>query len=140
MFSLSVKAISVLDVLHTVLRSSPPPREQVVTVFLDRGVEQLYCLVLKSNYGDEARERVFRVRFISYTFIIYMQHFLDRNLNCLTSQALIRWVLHDRFCRNQLLWVWVNDEGGRRRVWTFLQIQLILTPKQNSKSFVVIDN
>ncbi|XP_056618979.1 LOW QUALITY PROTEIN: neurobeachin-like protein 2 [Triplophysa dalaica] len=57
------QAISVLDVLHTVLRSSPPPREQVVTVFLDRGVEQLYCLVLKSNYGDEARERVFRVMY-----------------------------------------------------------------------------
>ncbi|XP_057195455.1 neurobeachin-like protein 2 isoform X2 [Triplophysa rosa] len=57
------QAISVLDVLHTVLKGSPPPREQVVTVFLDRGVEQLYCLVLKSNYGDEARERVFRVMY-----------------------------------------------------------------------------
>lgn len=62
MFSLCLQVISVLDVLHTVLKSSPPPREQVVTVLLDRGVEQLYCLLLKSNYGDEARERVFRVR------------------------------------------------------------------------------
>uniref|UniRef100_A0A673NB59 Neurobeachin-like protein 2 n=1 Tax=Sinocyclocheilus rhinocerous TaxID=307959 RepID=A0A673NB59_9TELE len=54
--------ISILHVLHTVLRSSPSPREQAVTVLLERGVEQLYCLLLKTNYGDEARERVFRVR------------------------------------------------------------------------------
>uniref|UniRef100_A0A8C2G067 Neurobeachin-like 2 n=1 Tax=Cyprinus carpio TaxID=7962 RepID=A0A8C2G067_CYPCA len=53
--------ISILDVLHSVLRSSPSPREQAVTVLLERGVEQLYCLLLKTNYGDEARERVFRV-------------------------------------------------------------------------------
>ncbi|XP_016424397.1 neurobeachin-like protein 2 [Sinocyclocheilus rhinocerous] len=53
--------ISILHVLHTVLRSSPSPREQAVTVLLERGVEQLYCLLLKTNYGDEARERVFRV-------------------------------------------------------------------------------
>uniref|UniRef100_A0A8C1KI47 Neurobeachin-like protein 2 n=1 Tax=Cyprinus carpio TaxID=7962 RepID=A0A8C1KI47_CYPCA len=50
--------ISILDVLHSVLRSSPSPREQAVTVLLERGVEQLYCLLLKTNYGDEARERV----------------------------------------------------------------------------------
>uniref|UniRef100_A0A671M502 Neurobeachin-like protein 2 n=1 Tax=Sinocyclocheilus anshuiensis TaxID=1608454 RepID=A0A671M502_9TELE len=55
------QVISILDVLHTVLRSSPSPREQAVTVLLERGVEQLYCLLLKTNYGDEARERVFRV-------------------------------------------------------------------------------
>lgn len=58
--------ISILDVLHTVLRSSPSPREQAVTVLLERGVEQLYCLLLKTNYGDEARERVFRVRISLY--------------------------------------------------------------------------
>uniref|UniRef100_A0A671M1F0 Neurobeachin-like protein 2 n=1 Tax=Sinocyclocheilus anshuiensis TaxID=1608454 RepID=A0A671M1F0_9TELE len=58
------QVISILDVLHTVLRSSPSPREQAVTVLLERGVEQLYCLLLKTNYGDEARERVFRVRII----------------------------------------------------------------------------
>ncbi|XP_055065658.2 neurobeachin-like protein 2 isoform X2 [Misgurnus anguillicaudatus] len=56
------QVISVLDVLHTVLKSSPP-REQIVTVFLDRGVEQLYCLLLKPNFGDEARERVFRIMY-----------------------------------------------------------------------------
>ncbi|XP_052002928.1 neurobeachin-like protein 2 isoform X2 [Xyrauchen texanus] len=57
------QVISVLDVLHTVLRSSPSPREQAVTVLLERGVEQLYCLLLKPNFGDEARERVFRVMY-----------------------------------------------------------------------------
>ncbi|XP_073782067.1 neurobeachin-like protein 2 isoform X3 [Danio rerio] len=56
------QVISVLDVLHTVLKSSPP-REQVVTVLLDRRVEQLYYLLLKTNYGDEARERLFRVMY-----------------------------------------------------------------------------
>ncbi|XP_039530585.1 neurobeachin-like protein 2 isoform X1 [Pimephales promelas] len=55
--------ISILDVLYTVLRSSPHPREQTVTVLLDRGVEQLYCQMLKHNYGDEARERLFRVMY-----------------------------------------------------------------------------
>uniref|UniRef100_A0A8C2F2C6 Neurobeachin-like protein 2 n=1 Tax=Cyprinus carpio TaxID=7962 RepID=A0A8C2F2C6_CYPCA len=55
------QVISILDVLHTVLRSSPSPREQAVTVLLEQKVEQLYCLLLKTNYGDEARERVFRV-------------------------------------------------------------------------------
>uniref|UniRef100_A0A8C2F1L4 Neurobeachin-like protein 2 n=1 Tax=Cyprinus carpio TaxID=7962 RepID=A0A8C2F1L4_CYPCA len=58
------QVISILDVLHTVLRSSPSPREQAVTVLLEQKVEQLYCLLLKTNYGDEARERVFRVRII----------------------------------------------------------------------------
>ncbi|XP_056330694.1 neurobeachin-like protein 2 isoform X2 [Danio aesculapii] len=57
------QVISVLDVLHTVLKSSPPPREQVVTVLLERRVEQLYYLLLKTNYGDEARERLFRVMY-----------------------------------------------------------------------------
>uniref|UniRef100_A0A8C1FVI9 Neurobeachin-like protein 2 n=1 Tax=Cyprinus carpio carpio TaxID=630221 RepID=A0A8C1FVI9_CYPCA len=55
------QVISILDVLHTVLRSSSSPREQAVTVLLEQKVEQLYCLLLKTNYGDEARERVFRV-------------------------------------------------------------------------------
>uniref|UniRef100_A0A8C1RYC0 Neurobeachin-like protein 2 n=1 Tax=Cyprinus carpio TaxID=7962 RepID=A0A8C1RYC0_CYPCA len=58
------QVISILDVLHTVLRSSSSPREQAVTVLLEQKVEQLYCLLLKTNYGDEARERVFRVRII----------------------------------------------------------------------------
>ncbi|XP_052000288.1 neurobeachin-like protein 2 [Xyrauchen texanus] len=57
------QVISVLDVLHTILRSSPSPREQAVTVLLERGVEQLYCLLLKPNFGDDARERVFRVMY-----------------------------------------------------------------------------
>uniref|UniRef100_A0A671WQ36 Neurobeachin like 2 n=1 Tax=Sparus aurata TaxID=8175 RepID=A0A671WQ36_SPAAU len=42
------------------LRSSPP-REQVQAVLLEWGVEQLYCLLLTPSFGDEARERVFRV-------------------------------------------------------------------------------
>ncbi|XP_030639127.1 LOW QUALITY PROTEIN: neurobeachin-like protein 2 [Chanos chanos] len=54
------QVISVLDVLYSLLRSSPP-RELALTVLLEWGVEQLYCLLLKHNFGDEARERVFRV-------------------------------------------------------------------------------
>lgn len=50
-----------LEVLYELLRSSPP-REQVQTVLLDWGVEQLYCLLLTPSFGDEAREMVFRVR------------------------------------------------------------------------------
>lgn len=47
--------------LYELLRSSPP-REQVQAVLLEWGVEQLYCLLLTPSFGDEARERVFRVR------------------------------------------------------------------------------
>ncbi|XP_034730693.1 neurobeachin-like protein 2 isoform X1 [Etheostoma cragini] len=54
------QAVKSLDVLYELLRSSPP-REQVQAVLLDWGVEQLYCLLLNPNFGDEARERVFRV-------------------------------------------------------------------------------
>lgn len=50
-----------LDVLYELLRSSPP-REQVQAVLLEWGVEQLYSLLLNPSFGDEARERVFRVR------------------------------------------------------------------------------
>ncbi|XP_028841134.1 neurobeachin-like protein 2 isoform X3 [Denticeps clupeoides] len=53
------QVINALDVLYSVLRG--PQLEQVLTVLLDWGVEQLYCLLLKPSFGDEARERVFRV-------------------------------------------------------------------------------
>lgn len=51
------QAIMLLDVLYTVLRSSP----QALSVLLEWGVEQLYCLLLKPGFGDDAHERVFRV-------------------------------------------------------------------------------
>ncbi|XP_041797544.1 neurobeachin-like protein 2 isoform X1 [Chelmon rostratus] len=54
------QAVRALDVLYELLRSSPP-REQVQAVLLEWGVEQLYCLLLTPNFGDEGRERVFRV-------------------------------------------------------------------------------
>ena len=49
-----------LDVLYELVRG-PPPREQVQTVLLEWGVEQLYCLLFTPTFGDEVRERVFRV-------------------------------------------------------------------------------
>uniref|UniRef100_A0A2I4B951 Neurobeachin-like protein 2 n=1 Tax=Austrofundulus limnaeus TaxID=52670 RepID=A0A2I4B951_AUSLI len=54
------QVVKALDVLYELLRSSPP-REQVQAVLLEWGVEQLYCLLLTPSFGDEARERVFRV-------------------------------------------------------------------------------
>ncbi|XP_074539600.1 neurobeachin-like protein 2 isoform X1 [Halichoeres trimaculatus] len=54
------QVVRALDVVYDLLRSSPP-REQVQTVLLEWGVEQLYCLLLTQSFGDEARERVFRV-------------------------------------------------------------------------------
>ncbi|XP_038567538.1 neurobeachin-like protein 2 isoform X2 [Micropterus salmoides] len=54
------QAVRAMDVLYELLRSSPP-REQVQTLLLEWGVEQLYCLLLTPRFGDEARERVFRV-------------------------------------------------------------------------------
>uniref|UniRef100_M4AIB3 Neurobeachin-like protein 2 n=1 Tax=Xiphophorus maculatus TaxID=8083 RepID=M4AIB3_XIPMA len=54
------QVVKALDVLYELLRSSPP-REQVQAVLLEWGVEQLYCLLLTASFGDEARERVFRV-------------------------------------------------------------------------------
>lgn len=56
------QVVKALDVLYELLRSSPP-REQVQTVLLEWGVEQLYSLLLNPSFGDEARERVFRVRY-----------------------------------------------------------------------------
>lgn len=47
--------------LYELLKSSPR-LEQVQTVLLDWGVEQLYALLLNRSFGDEVRERVFRVR------------------------------------------------------------------------------
>lgn len=47
--------------LYELLKSSPR-LEQVQTVLLDWGVEQLYGLLLNGSFGDEVRERVFRVR------------------------------------------------------------------------------
>ncbi|XP_076009798.1 neurobeachin-like protein 2 isoform X2 [Genypterus blacodes] len=52
--------VSALDVLYVLLGSSPP-REQVQGVLLEWGVEQLYCLLFNPTFGDEAREKVFRV-------------------------------------------------------------------------------
>ncbi|KAM3613566.1 uncharacterized protein V6R79_001520 [Siganus canaliculatus] len=54
------QVVRALDVLYELLRSSPP-REQVQAVLLEWGVEQLYCLLLTPSFGDEVRERVFRV-------------------------------------------------------------------------------
>ncbi|XP_037640849.1 neurobeachin-like protein 2 isoform X2 [Sebastes umbrosus] len=54
------QVVRALDVLYDLMRSSPL-REQVQAVLLEWGVEQLYCLLLTPSYGDEARERVFRV-------------------------------------------------------------------------------
>uniref|UniRef100_A0A3P8V3W9 Neurobeachin-like protein 2 n=1 Tax=Cynoglossus semilaevis TaxID=244447 RepID=A0A3P8V3W9_CYNSE len=54
------QVVRALDVLYDLLRTSPP-REQVQAALLDWGVEQLYSLLLNRNFGDEARERVFRV-------------------------------------------------------------------------------
>lgn len=47
--------------LYELLKSSPR-LEQVQTVLLDWGVEQLYGLLLNGSFRDEVRERVFRVR------------------------------------------------------------------------------
>lgn len=55
------QVVRALDVVYELLRSSPP-REHVQAVLLEWGVEQLYCVLLTPNFGDEARERVFRVR------------------------------------------------------------------------------
>ncbi|KAI4887748.1 hypothetical protein NFI96_031408 [Prochilodus magdalenae] len=51
------QAVSVLEVLYTVLRNNP----HSLSVLLEWGAEQFYCLLLKPNFGDEAREKVFRV-------------------------------------------------------------------------------
>ena len=64
------QVVRALDVLYELLRSSPP-REQVQAVLLEWGVEQLYSLLLNPSFGDEARERVFRVRATDRT---YSQH------------------------------------------------------------------
>ncbi|XP_045064507.1 neurobeachin-like protein 2 isoform X2 [Coregonus clupeaformis] len=56
------QVVSALDVVYSLLKNTPP-REQVQAVLLEWGVEQLYCLLLKDTFGDEARERVFRVLF-----------------------------------------------------------------------------
>ncbi|XP_077576977.1 neurobeachin-like protein 2 isoform X2 [Stigmatopora nigra] len=54
------QVVKALDVLYELLRSSPP-REQVQAVLLEWGVEQLYSLLLNQNFGDRAREMIFRV-------------------------------------------------------------------------------
>ncbi|XP_018596219.2 neurobeachin-like protein 2 isoform X1 [Scleropages formosus] len=53
------QASRALMVLQSVLHH--PPREQVVSVLLEWGVEQLYYLLFKPGFGDEVREEVFRV-------------------------------------------------------------------------------
>lgn len=57
--------VRVLDVLYELLKSSPR-LEQVQTILVDWGVEQLYGLLLNRSFGDEVRERVFRVRTIAH--------------------------------------------------------------------------
>ncbi|XP_049336159.1 neurobeachin-like protein 2 isoform X4 [Astyanax mexicanus] len=52
-----IQALSVLEVVYTVLRSYP----HALTVLVEWGAEQLYCLLLKPSFGDEAREKVFRI-------------------------------------------------------------------------------
>uniref|UniRef100_W5LAM4 Neurobeachin like 2 n=1 Tax=Astyanax mexicanus TaxID=7994 RepID=W5LAM4_ASTMX len=52
-----LQALSVLEVVYTVLRSYP----HALTVLVEWGAEQLYCLLLKPSFGDEAREKVFRI-------------------------------------------------------------------------------
>ncbi|KAG7242087.1 hypothetical protein INR49_024133 [Caranx melampygus] len=47
--------------LHSVLAYILTVGEEQQAVLLEWGVEQLYCLLLTPNFGDEARERVFRV-------------------------------------------------------------------------------
>lgn len=53
--------VRALDVLYELLKLSPR-LEQVQTVLLEWGVEQLYGVLLNPSFGDEVRERVFRVR------------------------------------------------------------------------------
>lgn len=53
--------VRALDVLYELLKISPR-LEQVQTVLLEWGVEQLYGVLLNPSFGDEVRERVFRVR------------------------------------------------------------------------------
>lgn len=62
------QVVRALDVVYELLRRSPP-REHVQAVLLEWGVEQLYCLLLTPTFGDEARERVFRVRKIERTLV-----------------------------------------------------------------------
>ncbi|XP_011603991.2 neurobeachin-like protein 2 isoform X2 [Takifugu rubripes] len=52
--------VRALDVLYELLKISPR-LEQVQTVLLEWGVEQLYGVLLNPSFGDEVRERVFRV-------------------------------------------------------------------------------
>ncbi|XP_060777738.1 neurobeachin-like protein 2 isoform X2 [Neoarius graeffei] len=53
------QAIILLDILYSVLRSSP----QALSVLLEWGVEQLFCLLLKPSFSDDAHERVFRIMY-----------------------------------------------------------------------------
>lgn len=54
------QVVRALEVLYELLKNSHP-REHVQAVLLEWGAEQLYCLLLTPNFGDEAREMVFRV-------------------------------------------------------------------------------
>ncbi|XP_026148843.1 neurobeachin-like protein 2 isoform X3 [Mastacembelus armatus] len=54
------QVVRALDMLYELLKSSLP-REQVQAVLLEWGAEQLYCLLLNPSFGDEAKERVFKV-------------------------------------------------------------------------------
>uniref|UniRef100_A0A665UCL4 Neurobeachin-like protein 2 n=1 Tax=Echeneis naucrates TaxID=173247 RepID=A0A665UCL4_ECHNA len=67
------QVVRALDVLYELLRSSPP-REHVQAVLLEWGVEQLYSLLLTPSFGDEARERVFRVRTTVNTYLANSHH------------------------------------------------------------------
>ncbi|KAK0134570.1 Neurobeachin-like protein 2 [Merluccius polli] len=54
------QVVSALDMLYELIRGSSP-REQMQAALLEWGVEQLYCLLLNRAFGDDARERVFKV-------------------------------------------------------------------------------
>lgn len=55
------QVVRALDVLYKLLRDSTP-REQIQAAVLEWGMEQLYCLLLNPTFGDDTRERVFKVR------------------------------------------------------------------------------
>ena len=59
--SVGHQVVSALDMLYELIRGSSA-REQMQAALLEWGVEQLYCLLLNRAFGDDARERVFKVR------------------------------------------------------------------------------
>uniref|UniRef100_A0A7N6BQ58 Neurobeachin-like protein 2 n=1 Tax=Anabas testudineus TaxID=64144 RepID=A0A7N6BQ58_ANATE len=58
------QVVRALEVLYELLRNSPP-REHVQTVLLEWGVEQLYCLQLNPNFGDEVLYKILKSERVS---------------------------------------------------------------------------